>query len=209
MKALGKSPMYDSMKEILNPGHTALVIWDIHTDFVNTTFNKEEFLLSLKSIIKAARANNVPIIYARIAPLPRDYESPWRIYMQMKRDGVDDPEKLLPFMQPGSPEAEIYSELSPTDGDAIIDHYTLSIFIGTHFEYMMRNRGISTILFTGLRTEIGIDSSARDAVNRDFCTVVVEDCVSTINEELHESALRTLRRVCLVVPSRDIIKEWK
>jgi hypothetical protein len=37
----------------------------------------------------------------------------------------------------------------------------------------------------------------------------VEDCVSTINEELHESALRTLRRVGLVVPSRDIIKEWK
>jgi nicotinamidase-related amidase len=91
----------------------------------------------------------------------------------------------------------------------MIDHHTLSIFIGTHFEYMMRNRGIRTILFAGLRTEIGIDSSARDAVNRDFYTVVVEDCVSTIDEELHESALRTLRRVCLVVPSRDIIKEWK
>ena len=209
MKALGKSVIYRNLQEIVDPEHTALVIWDVQNALVNSAFNKEEFLQNLKLLIEAARSNKVPIIYAKITPLPRHYESSWRTYMFMKRYGVDDPEKLPPFMQPGSPESEIHSEVSPADNDVILNKHTPSIFIGTHFEYMMRNRGINTILFTGISTEIGVDSSARDSANRGFYTVVVEDCVSSSDKEMHESALRTLGKVCLVLPSKDIMKQWK
>ena len=129
--------------------------------------------------------------------------------MLMKRAGVDDPEKLPPRMQPGSPEAEIHGQVTPQDNDIVISKHTPSIFIGTHFENMMRNRGTNTILFTGISTEMGIASSARDASNRGFYTVVVEDCVSSSDKEMHESALRTLKRVCLVVPAKDIMREWQ
>jgi len=73
----------------------------------------------------------------------------------------------------------------------------------------MRNRGVNTILFTGVSTEIGIDPSARDSANRGFYTIVVEDCVSSSDKEMHESAIKILRKVCLVIPSQDIVKEWK
>ena len=129
--------------------------------------------------------------------------------MQMKRYGVNDPERLPPFMQPGTSESEIYGDVSPTESDVVLNKHTASIFIGTHFENMMRNRGLNTILFTGISTEIGIASSARDSANRGFYTIVVEDCVSSADRDMHESALRTLRRVCLVTPSNDIMKEWK
>jgi nicotinamidase-related amidase len=209
MKTLGKTLIYSSLQEIVDPEHTALVIWDVQNALVNRIFNKEEFLQNLKLLIEAARSNKIPVIYTKITPLPRDYESSWRIYMLMKRSGVDDPEKLPPFMPPGSPESEIYNEVSPVESDVILNKHTANIFIGTHFENMMRNRGINTILFTGISTEIGIDSSARDSGNRSFYTIVVEDCVSSPDKEMHESALRTLARVCLVTPSKDIIKEWK
>ena len=209
MKILGKSVLYENLREVVDPEHTAVVVWDIHRDFVNTAFNKKEFVPNLKLFIETARKNKIPIIYTKQVPLPRDYESGWRIYMLMKRLGVDSPEKLPPFLPPGSPEAEIPSELSPRGDDVVIDKHSLSIFIGTHFERMMRNKGINTLLFTGLKTEIGIDSSARDAAARYFYTVVVEDCVSTDDKVLHESSIRTLRRVCLVIPSTDIMKEWK
>lgn len=209
MQAQGKSIIYKHLPEIVAPQHTALVIWDVQNALVNSTLGKEKFLQNLKLLIKAARSNNIPIIYTKITPLPRPYESPWRIYMQMRRAGVDDPEKVPSFMQPGSTASEIYHEVSPMDNDVILDKHTASIFIGTHFENMMRNRGIDTVLFTGLSTEMGIASSARDSANRGFYTVVVEDCVSSSDKEMHESALRTLRRVCLVIPSTDIMKEWK
>jgi nicotinamidase-related amidase len=122
---------------------------------------------------------------------------------------VDSLDKLRPFLQPGSPESEINSEVKPMDGDIVLDKHTASIFIGTHFENLMRNAGITTILFTGISTEFGISSSARDAANRGFYPVVVEDCVSSYNRDLHEAALKTLTVMSIVVPSAEIIREWE
>ena len=138
MKSPGESKIYGSLREILDPEHTILVIWDVQNALVNSTFNKDEFLQSLKLLLQAARSNKVPVIYTKITPLPRYYESSWRIYMQMRRFGVDDPGKLPPFMELGSPESEIYGEVSPRDSDVILNKHTPSIFIGTHFEHMMR-----------------------------------------------------------------------
>lgn len=205
--------IYRNLQEIVDPKHTALVIWHVQNALVNSAFNGEEFLKNLKLLVKAARGNKIPIIYTKVPPWPGDWESSWRIYMLMRRFGVNDleklPSKLPSYWQPGRVESEIPSEVSPIDNDVIMDNHTASIFIGTHFENMMRNRGIDTILFTGIRTEIGIDSSARDSANRGFYTIVIEDCVSSGDKEMHESALRTLRSVCLIIPSKEIMKEWK
>ncbi len=209
MKTLERPRIYRNLQEIVDPEHTAFVVWDVQNALVNRSFNKEEFVQNLKPLIQTARDSNIPIIYTKITPLPRHYESPFRIYMQMKRAGLDDPEKLPSFMAIGSPEAEIYSEVEPADEDIVLNKHTASIFTGTHFEYMMRNKDISTIVFTGISTEMGIASSARDAVGRGFYTVVVKDCVSSGNKEMHESALKILERVCLVVPSQEIMKGWK
>ena len=129
--------------------------------------------------------------------------------MRMKRSGIDDPDKLPQLIRTDSPEAEIHDDVKPKDDDVVINKHTASIFIGTHFEHMMRNRGTNTILFAGISTEWGIDSSARDSSNRGFYTVVVGDCVSSSDKKMHDSALVTLKRVCLVVSSGDIRKEWK
>lgn len=208
MKASEKS-MYKSLKEIVGTDHTALVIWDVQNALVSSIFNKEEFLQNSKLLIKAARSNKIPIIYTKITPLPGDYESSWGTFMLMRRYGVDDPEKLPQFWKGATPESEIHNEVNPMAGDLIIKKHTPSIFIGTHFENMMRNRGINTILFSGISTDIGIDSSARDSANRGFYTIVVQDCVSSSDKEMHEAALKTLGRICLVLPSKDIMEEWK
>jgi nicotinamidase-related amidase len=99
--------------------------------------------------------------------------------------------------------------VQPAAGDIVLNKHTASIFIGTHFEYMMRNRSIETILFTGIATEIGVESSARDAGNRGFYNVVVSDCVSSASKEMHEMALKVLPRVCLVVPAAEIAACWQ
>ncbi len=209
MTSSAKPTIYKNLQEIVNPEHTALVVWDVQNALVNRSFNKDEFLANLKALIQAARDSGIPIIYTKITPLPRHCESPFRTYMQMKRAGVDSPEQLPSLMAIGSPEAEIYSEVSPADNDIVLNKHTIDIFIGTHFEHMMRNEGINTILFSGITTEIGIASSARGAASRGFYTVVVQDCVSSGNQELHQLSLKILASVCLVVPSREIRQQWQ
>jgi nicotinamidase-related amidase len=73
---------------------------------------------------------------------------------------------------------------------------------------MMRQKGVKTILFTGISTEIGIASSARDSANRGFYTVVAEDCVSSSDREIHEMTLRVLQRNCIVSSSASLMKTW-
>ena len=63
--------------------------------------------------------------------------------------------------------------IKPKQDEIVINEHTASIFIDTGFERMLRSAGIITIVFTGIATEFGVESSARDAFNRRFYSVVV------------------------------------
>lgn len=208
MKTLGKLCVFDNLKEIVDPEHTALVLWDCQNGLVNNIYNREDFLEDLKSLLAAARRLKIAIVFTRIAPLPAGYQSAYGIYQAMKRFNVDDPAKIPVFMKPGSPEAEINVDLSPAEGEVLLSKHSPSIFFGTNFEQLMRSRGIDTILLTGIATEYGIEHSAREAAIRGFYTIIVSDCVSSGDKTMHEMALKIMQRICLVLPSKDVLKEW-
>jgi nicotinamidase-related amidase len=208
MEASAKNRIYKNLKEIVAPRHTALVVWDVQNALVNHIFNQSEFLVNLKAFIGAARKNGIPVIYTKITPLSPQHESPFRTYMLMKRFGVDSPDKLPAFMFPGSQDTEIPEQVAPLKNDLVFNKHTISVFTGTHFEQIMRNMGINTLLFTGIATEIGVDTSARDSVSRGFYTIVAENCSSSMDKNMHYASLQTLKSVCLVLPSGEITKEW-
>lgn len=208
MKTVGKLIIFENLKEIADPEHTSLVLWDCQNGLVNNIFNREEYLLNLKTLLTAARRQKIPVIYTKITPLPIGYQSAWSIYQGMKRFNVDDPSKIPVFMKPGSPEAEISTALAPNEGEIVLNKHTANIFFGTNFEQLMRFHGVQTILFTGIATEYGVEHSAREASIRGFYTIVVSDCVSSSDKTAHEMALKIMLRMCLVLPSKDIIKEW-
>lgn len=208
MKKFFNKTIYESIKEIVNPEHTAVVVWDVQNALVNNIFNKKEFLSTLKTVITKAREKGVPIIYSKITPLLPQYNSSWAIYSTMRRYGVNDPAKLPPFMKSGTIDAEIASDVTPSADDIVINKHTASLFIGTHIEYLFRNKGIETIVFTGISTEFGVASSARDASNRGFYPVVVSDGVSSMDKEIHELALKVLTKIVIVTPTAEILKAW-
>ena len=98
--------VFTKLKEIVDPIHTALLVWDVQNALFDRIFNQDTFLKKIKLLIEKARSHQIPILYARIKPLPMEYESPFRKYMFMKRLGIDDPEKLPQFIVPGTPPAE-------------------------------------------------------------------------------------------------------
>jgi nicotinamidase-related amidase len=197
--------IYEDLKEIVDPKHSCFIIWDVQNGLVDRIFNKEEFVGNLKRLKKSLQGK-MPIVYTLITPVPKEFQSSWSFYSMMRRFNIKEVDKLPAFMSPGSKEREIPEALHPEKGDIILEKPSASIFIGTNFEYMMRNRGITTLIFTGIATEMGIESSARDASNRGFYPVVVSDCVSSMDKDAHERSLKNLDKIVIVKSSAEILK---
>jgi nicotinamidase-related amidase len=205
MKTSNGVAIYEDLPEIVDPGHSCLIVWDVQNGLVDRIFNKGEFINNLKRLIERLRGK-MPVVYTLITPPPRKFQSSWHLYALMRRFNVKDIGNLPDFMSSGSKETEIPEALKPEKEDTILEKPTASIFIGTNFEYMMRSRGITTLIFTGIATEIGIESSARDAANRGFYPVVISDCVSSMDKDAHERSLRNLDKIVIVKNSAEILK---
>ena len=190
--------VYTEIKEILNPEHTALIVWDVQKMLVNNIYNKEEFLKNMDKLIDAARSKGIPIFFTRITPLPKEFESPVRKYSSSK----------IKFNMSQLPKEMFDLAIEPKDNDTVINKNTASIFIGTNFELMCRNAGIESLVIGGIATEIGVESTARDAVNRGFYVVVDSDASSSSDKEANERSIQNMKKLFDVLPTEDIVKAF-
>jgi nicotinamidase-related amidase len=196
--------IYETLREIVEPSHTCLVVWDVQNALVENIFNKEAFISTLSNFIEQFRSK-MPIFYTLITPPKDEFRSSWQYYSMMKSRNVTDPTKVLNFMRDPK-DRSIYKAFYPKESDIILEKPTASIFIGTNFEYLIRSRNINTIIFTGIATHIGIESCARDASNRGFYPVVISDCVSSSDEKAHNCSLENMSKLFIVESSNEILK---
>jgi nicotinamidase-related amidase len=206
MQDINGKTIYSTLQEIADPAHTTLVIWDVQNMLVDFIFNKEEFMNNINRLIESARRVNMPIFYTSIEMLPTKYESSARLYtynklfakmQQPQRPQQSKPEKM-----------DMSLVIDRMEGETIITKHTASIFIGTDFERMVRNAGITTIIFTGIFTELGVESSARDALNRDFYPVIVSDAVSSSDKDAHTRSLQNMERFLTVASTNELVNIW-
>jgi len=197
--------IYEELGEIVSPRHTCLLVWDVQNGLTDRIFNKDEFKGNLGRLLAGLRGK-MPVVYTLITPPPRKFLSGWALYSMMRRYNIKDPAKLPAFMAPGSPEREVPPELRPAAGDLVLEKPAASVFVGPNFENLLRARGIKTILFSGIATEIGIESSAMDASNRGFYPVVLSDCVSSMDRTAHDRSLENMRRLVIVEDSAAVLR---
>ena len=200
MQKNGDKIVYNTIEEILDPSHTALVVWDVQHASAKIIFNKEEFSRNLNSIVELARKSNIPIFFTSIQMLPKRFESPSIIYTLGKL-GFD---RLLEQFTT----EDMDFTIKPKQNEIVINKHTASIFIDTGFERMLRNAGIITVVFTGIATEFGIESSARDAFNRGFYSVVVSDCVSSPYKDGHDRSLENMKNLITIINSNERENVW-
>ncbi|MQL55498.1 isochorismatase family cysteine hydrolase [Acidianus ambivalens] len=178
----------DEIKKFIRKDNSILVVWDVQEALVNSIFNKEEFLQKLKEIISAARQYNVPIVYTKITPLPERFQPPY-----MRRS-----------FNPG----DIVKDVYPQGSDVVLNKNTTSIFVGTNFELMLRNAGIQTIVFTGIATDIGVETSARHAQALGYLPVIAREAVSSSDKDAHERSLANMSKLMPVLDNKEIIERW-
>ncbi len=218
MLKIGNKVVYDTIEEFIDPSRSALVVWDVQNMLVNRIFNRDEFTNNLNFVVNLARRANVPIFFTRIQILPNRFESPSRLYTLSKlgfdrtsqtvtKEDLDFAVKPIQLLQQQQQQQQ-QEEEEEEEEEIVIDKHTASIFVDTGFEHMLRNAGIITVVFTGIATEFGIESSARDASNRGFYSVVISDCVSSPDRNAHERSIDNMRKLITIITSKDIEYSW-
>ena len=201
MQDIDGKAIYSNVFEIVDPAHTALVVWDVQKMLVDSIFNKEEFMKNINFLIYAARKSKITVFYTSIEMIPTKYESSARLYTY---------NKLFARMQQSSisEKRDLSLAVNRKEDEILITKHTASIFIGTDFERITRNAGITTIIFSGISTELGIESSARDALNRDFYPVIVSDAVSSSDKDTHTRSLQNMEGFLTVISINDLANIW-
>ena len=197
MEVENNKKIYSSIEDILDRRHSALVVWDVQNMLLDRIFNKDEFKGKLNAAVSAARKSDVPVFFTKITPLPDRYESRVRLSSARRWNMSKIPAEAFELA------------IVPEKNDGVLNKNTASIFIGTNFEMMVRNAGIESLVFTGIATEIGVESSARDALNRGFFPVVAQDAVSSADKDAHERSLANMKNMLSVISVEELLKVWK
>jgi biuret amidohydrolase len=108
----------------------------------------------------------------------------------------------------GSFEHEVIDELAPLPSELVLDKNSSSPFNGTGIDQLLRNLGLDCLFLTGMATEMCVENTARDASDRGYSVVVVEDAVATFVPEHHYAALSALARVYTQVWSTADVLAW-
>ncbi len=185
--------MFANYEKMIDLTKGAIIVWDVQEALVSRIFNREEFVSNLQKIIKSGREKGVPILYTRITPLPEKFESPLRKNSGMSR------------FEPG----DIIKEVYPIEGEMVINKNTASIFVGTNFELLARNYGITTLFLTGIATEMGIETTARHSLALGILPVIIADAVSSMDKEAHERSLLNMGKLMPVLKTENFLKMLK
>ena len=105
----------------------------------------------------------------------------------------------------GHREHEILDELAPLPGDAVLNKTTMSAFHSSGFERLLRSWGIEQLLFTGVSTNSCVEGTARDAADRGYRVLLVEDGCGAASQRLHDATCENFKRLLGRVESSDTV----
>lgn len=209
---------YDTTSELVDPGHTSLVLIDIQNDFCakDGTFDRSGYDVSLYEsmipnaarLLAAARQAGVLCVFIQNTTLRGHLsDSPAQVRFRVRLSR--DPEQpSLRYTEDGSWGQEFVPEVAPGEGELVIKKFRSSGFVGTPLDLLLRSNGIETIVIGGCTTEGCVESTARDGMFMDYYVVVVPDCVESDTREQHEASLTLMRARFDMIPSPEILQVW-
>ena len=97
------------------------------------------------------------------------------------------------FAPKGSKDGEILRELKPRENEIVLPKTASGVFNSTAIDQILRNLGIENLIVTGVVTNNCVENAVRDACDRGFAVILVEDGCAAVTEELHAAAVRAMK----------------
>ena len=147
-----------------------------------------------RRLLDAFRQAGREVIFTRHGALLTDGRD--MIPRRRRRDAEMETEIDEPHMfPPGTYEHQIIDQLAPLPHELVVNKNASSPFNSTGIDQLLRNIGIETLIVTGVATDMCVENTSRDAADRGYNVIVVEDAVATFFHEHHCAALSSLARV--------------
>jgi ureidoacrylate peracid hydrolase len=190
IRSRGQEHVYDD----LNPAKTALLVVDMQNGFmmegVAHSLCREavNIVPNINRIADALRRTGGTVVWVQNAVTPETLES-WSIRVEM--DGPERTATRVQSMSPGSKGYALWAELDTKSDDLFVQKTRFSAFIqgSSDLETQLRGRGIDTVIVTGTVTNICCESTARDAMMRNFRTIMVTDANAAMTDVMHNASL--------------------
>jgi nicotinamidase-related amidase len=186
------------------PETAALVIIDMQRDFLepggfgealgNDVGRLRRTIEPTRHLLEAARGAGLAVIHTReghrpdladLAPAKKTRGNP-----ALK---IGDPAPMGRLLVRGEPGHDIILELYPLPGEPVIDKPGKGAFYATDLDAILKHRGIKQLIVCGVTTEVCVNTSVREANDRGFDCLVLEDCVGSYFPEFQEMGLKMIK----------------
>jgi nicotinamidase-related amidase len=182
----------------------ALVVIDMQRDFVdpggfgealgNDVSLLRKAIAPTKRVLDAARARGMLVIHTREGHRPDLTDLPPSKQLRGKlKTGIGDAGPMGRILVRGEYGHDIIDELKPVSGEPVIDKPGKGAFYATDLDALLHNRGIRQLVVCGVTTEVCVNTSVREANDRGYDCLVLEDCVGSYFPEFQLAALKMIK----------------
>jgi nicotinamidase-related amidase len=188
----------------LYPAHAALLIIDMQRDFLepggfgamlgNDVEELRRTIEPNRRLLAAWRAAALLVIHTREGHRSDLSDlSPAKKARGRTATTIGDEGPMGRILVRGEPGHDIIKELYPIAGEPVVDKPGKGAFYATDLEAMLKNRGVKQLVVTGVTTEVCVNTSVREANDRGFECLVLEDCVGSYFPQFHAMGLAMIK----------------
>ncbi len=182
--------------------NTALVIIDMQRDFCeeggfgealgNDVTPTKAIIPTVKKVLDAARKANMFVVHTREGHRPDLSDCPSTKLRRSSAIGTDGP--MGRILVRGEVGHDIVEELTPVAGEIIIDKPGKSAFYQTDLELILKNKNIDSLIVCGVTTHVCVHTTIREANDRGFECLMLEDGTATFDERDQEASIRMINQ---------------
>jgi biuret amidohydrolase len=186
------------------PATTALLVIDMQRDFLehggfgemlgNDVERLRRAVGPTRRVLDAFRAARLPVIHTREGHRPDLADCPPSKKARGKLTaGIGDPGPMGRILVRGERGHDIVDELAPRPGEPVVDKPGKGAFYATDLDAVLRSRRIHSLVVTGVTTEVCVQTTVREANDRGYECLVLEDCTASYFPEFHTAALAMIK----------------
>ena len=190
VRTRGREHVFDN----LDPVKTALIVVDMQNGFLMKGVAHAlceqaiEIVPNINRLAETVRRTGGAVVWIQTAATPETLQS-WSVNVEM--NGPERTAQRFESLGPSTKGYELWADLDARPDDLFVQKTRFSAFIqgSSNLEAVLRARGIDTVIITGTVTNVCCESTARDAMMRNFKTVMVTDANAATSDELHNASL--------------------
>mgnify|MGYP003573666995 CR=1 FL=1 len=181
----------------INKEKTTLLIMDVQNDIVHEDCKYKDFgspahakerniIGNIKKVLNTARDRGMKVVHVKFGM--RDFEEEVKNNHTPILDAVSN----LRACDLDSWGGDINQDLQPKPGESVVEKNRINAFHNTDLKQILDEAGIDTLILTGVATNYVVEATARYASDDDYRLIILEDCCSSMNQELHDFSMQNI-----------------